>query len=128
MSYSITTAQKNAALNAIATAHNNGSIKLYSGSVPADANAANTGSLLVSCALNATAFGSAASGTITANAITTTNATAAGTASYYRTFASDGTTVLGQGTVGTSGADLNINTTSIALNGPVQITVYTVSI
>lgn len=129
MSYSLTIAQKNAALNALATAHNNGSLKLYSGSVPADVTATLGGAtVLVSLPFSATAFGAASNGVITANDLAQTSAVASGTASFYRTFASDGTTALGQGTVGTSGADLNLITTSIVNGAPVDITTYTVSI
>jgi hypothetical protein len=63
----------------------------------------------------------ASSAVLTASAITTANAAATGTASFYRLLKSDGTTVIEQGTVGTSGADLNLNTTSIVSGGPVAV-------
>jgi hypothetical protein len=40
---------------------------------------------------------------------------------------SDATTVVNQGTVSTSGADLNLNTTSIVIGGPVAVTSWTLT-
>lgn len=129
MTFYLPTARKNAALDTItASAGATATIKIYSGAVPADANAANSGSLLVSLPCSNPIAPAAASGTLTFSAITTTNASAGGTASYYRLFASDGTTTLAQGAVGTSGAELNLVSTTIANAQPVQITSLTISI
>lgn len=120
---------RNAELNALAPLANNGYIRIYSGSIPATPETAASGTLLAELRFGATAFGSAASGVITANAITQdSSADATGTAGYYRALQSDGTTALWDGTVGTSGADLNLNSTSISAGVIVQITSLTVTL
>jgi hypothetical protein len=53
------------------------------------------------------------------------NALATGTAGYWRVYKSDGTTCVIQGSVGTSGADLNLNTLSLVTGGPVQVNSWT---
>lgn len=132
MAFTLLQANRNAMLTTLVAASpnglNSGSLKIYAGSVPGNADAALGGAtLLVSLPCSAT-FGTVATGTLTANAITQTNAATGGTASFYRLYASDGTTCIAQGTVGTSGAELNLNTTTITSGGPVQITALTISI
>jgi hypothetical protein len=72
----------------------------------------------------ATAFGAAAgSGTVTktANAIgSDASADATGTASKFKAYKTDHTTLVMSGTVGTSGADAIINTTAIAAGATVS--------
>jgi hypothetical protein len=106
-----------------------GRIRIYSGTAPANVDAALSGNtLLGELTFGATAFGTPAISAMTANAITVdTSADATGTATFFRLFKSDGTTVLLQGTVGTSGAELNLNTVSIIAGGTINITsmVYT---
>ncbi len=125
MTLSVTVATKNAQLNAYGANFNSGLLKIYAGTVPADADAALTSqTLLGTQTMGATAFAAAAAGSMSANPITQGNAVATGTASFYRAYKGDGTTVIEQGTVGTSGADLNLNTTSIVNGGPIQITSF----
>lgn len=120
---------RNAELDALAPLANNGYIRIYSGSIPATPETAASGTLLAELRFGATAFGAAASGVITANAITQdSSANNTGTAGYYRALQSDGTTALWDGTVGTSGADLNLNSTSINSGVIVQITSLTVTL
>jgi len=127
---SLAVARKNELLDALTNNCNNGRLRIYSGSVPANADAALGGAtLLAELTLNATSFGAASSGTITANAITAdTSADNTGTAAFFRIFESDGTTVVYQGTVSTSGADLNLNSTSITAGVQVQVTSLTLSL
>jgi hypothetical protein len=64
-------------------------------------------------------------GVITAAAITAdSSANAAGTASFGRYFATDGTTALIQGLCGTSASDFNLNSLSISLGANVSVTNY----
>lgn len=109
---------------------NSGFMNIYTGSQPA-VNGSLTGTLLVSLPLGATAFGNAtaAGGTVTAtaNAITTATAGNTGTAGYFALLKSDGVTVIATGTVGTSGCDLNLATTSITSGQNVPITSFTVT-
>src|SRR4051794_8345765 len=110
------TGTRNKMLDGITTAAgNSGFIKLYTGTQPADANTALSGNtLLATLTCNATFAPSGTSGTLTLNSITSdTNAAATGTATFFRMLKSDATTVVLDGTVGTSGCDLNLNTVSI---------------
>jgi hypothetical protein len=111
-----TTAVKNAKLDALTTACGSSPLlRIYDGTPPASANAALSGNTkLAELTMSATPFPAASGGVLTANAITTdSSADATGTASFFRIYKSDGTTVIAQGTVGTSGADLNLTSTSI---------------
>jgi hypothetical protein len=123
MQYSISL--RNSINNAIVAAVGAGGLlNIYSGVPPASVDAALSGNaLLVAMPCSAT-FGVTASGTLTVNAISQTNAVATGAASFFRFCTSGGTAVL-QGTVGTAGCDLNVNTTAIVTGGPEVITSFT---
>ena len=113
---------RNARLDAITTfAGASAKLKIYSGTQPATGGTATT--LLSTMICNAT-FAPAASGnTLTLNAIAADTAAAAtGTATWARLFKSDGTTIVLDCTVGTSGADINLNTTAIVANAQVSVT------
>lgn len=126
-----------AALTALCADLNSGTIKLYSGTQPVGANTALSGNTLLSTlTFGSTAFGTpTASGsdgsktvTATANSITSdTSAAATGTAAFFRCWETNGTTAILDGSVGTSGADLNLNTTSIVSGGTVAITSFTIT-
>jgi hypothetical protein len=125
MAISIRTATRNAGLDTIATAAGNAALlRIYDGSAPASANAALSGNTLLAELTCGTPFaGAASSGALTANSITQdSSANATGTASFFRIYDSGGTNCIFQGTVGTSGADLNLNTVSIVSGGPVAVT------
>lgn len=132
MTITIPTARANAQLDAYAARWNSGQLKIYAGSVPANADAAlGSPTLLGTLTMSATAFPAAAARTITANAITQDSAADnGGTASFYRAFESDGTTLIEQGTVTATGGggDLQLNTTSIVAGGPIQVTALTRSL
>lgn len=101
-------------------------INIYQGTQPANANTAiSTQTLLVSLPI-AGSFGTDSSGTITIGAVTSAQATATGTAQFFRIFKSDGTTVVMDGSVGTSDADMILNNTSIAITQTVTITSGTI--
>ena len=119
-------AARNAALDALAPLVNSGYLRIYSGSQPATPETAASGVLLAELRFNATAFGAAAAGVLTANAITgDSSADATGTAGYYRVLASDGTTALWDGSVNTSGADLNLNSVAIQSGAAVSSSALT---
>lgn len=102
-------------------------IKIYSGSRPSTGGA--EGTVLAQLAGNATFAPSASGGVLTLNSITQdSSANATGTAAWFRIYKTDGTTHVMDGSVGTSGSDLNLNTTSIVANGPVSITSCTITI
>lgn len=117
-------------LEAIRTACDAGAtgalINIYSGSRPSKGGTATT--LLAQLTMSTTAFGAVSGGSITANSITQdSSANATGTATWFRVTDSDGTFVL-DGSVGTSGADLNLNSTSItATTTTVSVTSFVIN-
>ena len=71
----------------------------------------------------------AANGVITFSGLTAdSSANATGTASWFRAFKSDGTTAVWDGSVGTAGATLNLNTTSIVSGATVSVTSLTYTV
>lgn len=118
-----------AAVDAMTALANSGKLRIYDGSQPANADAAIGGAnLLAELTMNATAFAAGVAGVATANAITSdTSADATGTATWFRLWKSNGTSPLWDGTVGTSGADCNLNTTSLVTGAAVAITSFTVT-
>lgn len=120
---------RNAELDALAPLADLGYIRIYTGAIPATPETAVSGTLLAELRFGATAFGAAAAGVITANAITQDlSADNTGVAGTYRALKSDGTTPLWDGTVSTSGADLNLNSTSINAGVAVSISSLTVTL
>lgn len=130
MAYKLGQAWANAALDGARARFNTGFIRIYSGTEPATAGTALSGNtLLAELTTGNPATGAAASNTLTFNAITQdASADATGTATFFRIFNTDGTTVEGQGSVGVSGADLNINSVSIVAGGTVSITSGTITL
>ena len=128
MTFYLATPSKTSMLNTLVTAAGTTStIIIYSGTVPVNADAALSGNTaLVTLPCSAT-IGTVTSNVFTANAISQVNSVATGTATFYRLLASNGTTVLAQGAVGTSGAELNLNATAVTSGGPVIVSSYTVS-
>lgn len=117
--------------NAVNTAVNAGSgagtLKIYTGTQPATADDTATGTLLATFTLSDPAFGSASSGTITlAGTPKTVAAGNTGTAGWFRIETSTPTKVL-DGAVGTSGQQINLNTTSITSGVNVTITSGTIT-
>jgi hypothetical protein len=123
--------QSNAAVNAAADAvcalANSGKLRIYSGTQAADADTAiGSQTLLAELTMNATAFGASSAGVATANSITQdSSADNTGTATWFRVLKSDGTTKLWDGSVGTSGADLNLNSVAITAGAAVQVSSFT---
>lgn len=115
---------------------NGGTIQIYTGTSPG-LNAALTGTLLVSMTLSATAFATvaASAGTVTGTAgtITSGTAVATGTAGYCAIVKSGASTpptasqVVAIGTVGTSGANLNLSTLSIVSGATVSCSGFTIT-
>ena len=118
----------NAAVDLIDGGPAAGYIQIRSGSRPASANDAATGTLLATLTFSDPAFGSAnSSGVATASAITQdSSADNTGTATWARVFDSTGATIFDI-SVGTSGADLNLDSTSIIAGGTVSVTSMTVT-
>lgn len=106
-------------------------LRIYSGSAPANVAAARTGTVLATINLPsdwmaaATTAGSAQvakSGTWQDS-----SADASGTAGYFTIFASDGTTAHIQGTVGTSGTDMVVDSTSFTAGQSFTVNTFTIT-
>lgn len=123
-----------AAVDALAALFNSGTLKFYTGTIPATpATAVTTQTLLGTVTMNATAFGAGTSANpsiATANAITQdSSADANGTATWARALASNGTTVLADLTVGLSGsgADIIMDDVVIVQAAAIAIASFTLS-
>lgn len=117
-------ALRNTMLDAITTrAGASALLRIYDGTQPATADTAvSTQVKLAELTCNATFAPGAGSGVLTLNAITTdSSADATGTATWFRIVTSGGSTTVLDGSIGTSGADINLNTTAIVIGGPVAI-------
>jgi len=113
-------------LDALTTAVGaSGKIRIYDGTRPATGGTATT--LLAELPCSATFAPAASGGVLTLNAITSdTSADATATATWFRILTSGNTAVI-DGSVGTSGADLNLNTTSIVAGATVAISSFTIT-
>ena len=119
-----------AAVDAAAALLNSGFIEIYSGSQPA-VDVALTGTKLAKLTFSATAFpaSSNSGGTVTAtaNSITSDTSAVAGTAGYFALLKSDDTTVVATGSIATSGADMTINSLTIAGGATVSCSAFTIT-
>ncbi len=111
-----------------------GSLFIRTGSPPATTLTADSGTLLATLGMSATAFPASTSATsnglatATANAISSeTNAPATNTAGYFR-IKNGSSVVVYQGTCGTSSADLVMNTTSINSGDTVACTSFKITL
>jgi hypothetical protein len=120
------TTLRNTRLNAITTAAGaNALLRLYSGARPATGGATTT--LLAELTCGATFAPAASAGVLTLNAVTQDpSANATGTATWFRLVTSGGSFVL-DGSVATSGSDMNLISTSIVAGQPVSITSFTIT-
>lgn len=125
-------AQNTAATQAAALvgAFTNGSIlKLYSGTIPATPETAiGAQVLLATLTLPVTAAFTQAAGVMTAAAITPQNIAVTGTCSFARWLKADGTTVIADMTVGTTGTDIIVPTTAFVASVLLGVTSMTYTI
>lgn len=100
-------------------------IRIYDGVRPATGGTATT--LLAELTCTDPSAGAASGGVLTFNSITQdSSANATGTATWFRMVDSNATFVM-DGSVGTSGSDLNLTTTSIVATQPVSISSATIT-
>lgn len=109
----------------ITYAGTNALFNIYSGTQPANANTAITSQVLLASMPIPGVFGTDVNGTLTLSAVTATNAVGSGTASFFRIFKAD-TSVVMDGSVGLSDADLILNTVTINAGQIVDITAGTI--
>ena len=125
MTIRFNTAMRDAMVTALTNAIGGYTLSIYTGSQPATANDAATGTKLVDITVggfNAPVTGSATLNTTTPN---TGVAVATGTAGWGRIVGGAGERI--DGTVGTSGTDFTINSTSITNGATVTLTAMTVT-
>ena len=101
-------------------------IKVFTGTVPANCGTADTGTLLVTFAGNATQFGTASSGVLTVSAIANATASATGTAGYVRIYPSSATSTNAV-IQGSATTDFAFTSTSITSGQTVAFTSMTVT-
>jgi hypothetical protein len=120
----------NVEADALSDLLDNGYLRIYDAPQPASAGVAiSTQTLLAELRFNATAAPSAALGVLTMGAFTAdSSADATGTAAWFRALKSDGSTVVFDGEVGTSGSDLNLNTVAIVISATVSVTSMTYTV
>lgn len=124
----LSNAAVNAQADALSLLLNNGYLRMYTASQPANADTAlGAQTLLAELRFNATAAAAAVAGLITFNAITGANAAASGTAAFFRCLKSDGTTVVFDGTIDVSGntPNLVLNSTAISAGAAVSVSSFT---
>lgn len=101
-------------------------LRFYDGARPATGGAATT--LLAELTCNATFAPGASGGTLTLNAITSdSSANASGTTTWFRVTKQDGATHIMDGNVGTSGSDLNMNTTAFVINAAIAVSSFVIT-
>jgi|SRR6185436_4471712 len=113
------------------TQADNGYIRIYSGGGPAHPEDAPTGTLLAELRFGADAFPAAAAGVLTANAITPDAAADnTGTAGWFRTLKSDGSTPIFDGSVTAigGGGDCQLDNINIQAGADVVIDSLTYSL
>lgn len=125
----ITNAVASAQADVLGDALDSGTIKIYTGTIPADADTAlGAQVLLATLTFNAAAFPAASNGVLTAAAITSDTAIdATGTAAWAR-IASSGATTKMDVTVGTSGEDINFNSVAFQSGAEAAITSLTITV
>lgn len=133
MTLKLSTPVRNAMMDSIETITAAGGapiLKLRTGAPPASCAAADTGSVLATMTLPASFMADASNGTKTISGTwEDLAADAAGTAGHFRIYAADGATCHIQGTVGltSSGADMELDNTSIGVGQRVTVTTFTLS-
>lgn len=101
-------------------------LRFYDGSRPATGGAATT--LLAELVCNATFAPASSGGVLTLNAIASdVSANASGTATWFRLVKADGTTQAIDGSVGTSGADLNMSSVTFVAGAVIAVSSFVIT-
>ena len=131
MSIQFSVAVRNAMLDAIeSTAGTSAILKIRTGAAPANCAAADSGTVLGTLNLPSDWMAAASSGAKAKSGTwEDTSADATGTAGHFRVYASDGTTVVMQGTITATGGggDMTLDNTSIASGQQITITGFTLT-
>jgi hypothetical protein len=125
----LTNATVNGQADDLATRLNNGYLRIYDGTQPANADTAvSTQTLLAELRFNTTAAPAAVNGVLTFNALTAdSSANASGTASWFRALSSNGSTAVMDGTVGETAdtPNLVLNSKAISAGASVSVSSFT---
>ena len=115
---------------ALVGAYTNSSvIKVYDGTQPSTPETAvSTQNLLATVTLPSSSAFTQSNGVMTAAAITSVTIAASGTAAWFRWLKSDGTTPIADGSVGTSGCDLNLNSVALSSGATLAISSFTYTV
>lgn len=101
-------------------------LRFYDGSRPATGGAATT--LLAELVCNATFAPASSGGVLTLNVIASdVSANASGTATWFRLVKADGTTQAIDGSVGTSGADLNMSSVTFVAGATIAVSSFVIT-
>lgn len=116
----------NAEADALAALAISGLIRIYDGTQPASADVTVSGqTLLAELTFGSPAFGTSVSGVLTAEAIAMDSAAeASGDASWFRVVQAGTGFALWDGSVGTSGCDMNLNSITVTSGLPVSISSF----
>lgn len=127
MAITINTSLQNRQADSVGSDLDSGFIDIYTGAQPA-ANAAPTGTLLVSCALTADAYAAAVAGVAAKNGTVAGTAVANGTAGYaQQRNAANTRWMYGSVTATAGGGDVELDTTTIAIDDVISITTSTIT-
>lgn len=122
------TTVRNAMLDAYETAVGaSPKLRFLTGTAPANCEAAQTGTLLAELTLPADWYAGATSGTKAIAGTWAGTVSAAGTVAHYRIVDSAGTVCHEQGTVSTTGADMNIASTALTIGQALSVTSRTLT-
>lgn len=129
MAIQLSTSVRNARLDAIETTIGTSAVlKIRSGSAPADVATADSGTVLATLSLPSDWMAAASSGSKAKSGTwQDASADASGTAAHFRIYASDGTTAHLQGTVGTSGTDMIVDSTSFTAGQSFTVSSFTLT-
>jgi hypothetical protein len=103
-------------------------LRIFSGTLPANCAAANSGTVLATCTLPSDWMGAASAGVKSLSGSWADSAAdATGTAVHFRIHDSAGTNCHIQGTVGTSASDMIVDNTSFATGQAFSVTSFTLT-
>lgn len=129
MAIQLSVAVRNARLDAIeSTIGTSAVLKIRTGAPPADAATADSGTVLATLSLPSDWMAAASAGAkAKAGTWSDASADATGTAAHFRIYASDGTTCHMQGTVGTSGTDMVVDSASFTAGQGFTVTAFSLT-
>lgn len=130
MTIQLSVSVRNAMLDAIETAAGTSAvIKIRTGAQPTNCASADSGTVVATISLASDWMSAASSGSkaFSSTPLTDSSADNTGTAAHYRVYASDGTTCHMQGSVGTSGTDMIVDSTSFTAGQSFSITSWSIN-